>query len=210
MLLIILRYSAKKPELTATNYLVADLKNNYVFLEKDVDAEVPVGSVTKLMTSLVAAEFINIEKEITITDSMIASTSKPRLYPGQKVSIYNLLFPLLMESSNEAAEAIARSAGRDRFLSLMNQKTKALGMNHTSYTDPAGFQPTNISTARDLFQLSKYLYNNRSFVLKLTAGQVTNNAYGATQFTNLQNLNEIPGITEKMIGGKVRRDTLKS
>ncbi|MES2436381.1 MAG: L,D-transpeptidase family protein [Patescibacteria group bacterium] len=200
-------YNAKKPDLSATNYLVADLKNNYVFLEEGVDAEVPIASVTKLMTSLVAAEFINIDNEITITESMIASTSKPRLFPGQKVSIYNLLFPLLMESSNEAAEAIARSAGRDRFLGLMNQKTTALGMSHTSLTDPAGFQPTNISTARDLFQLSKYLYNNRSFILKLTAGQVTNSAYGNSQFTNLQNFNAIPGINAKLIGGKVGKTT---
>lgn len=195
------------PELSADRYLVADLKSNSVILEKGFKDQASIASITKLVTGLVAAEYIDLDKNVTISESMIASTSKPRLQPGQSVTVYNLLFPLLMESSNEAAEAIARPLGRERFIGLMNDKAKAIGMNNTKFAEPSGVSANNISTAEDLFALAKYLYNNRSFILKITTGSLTNSAYGETSFKNLSNFNLIPTVSNKFIGGKIGKGT---
>jgi D-alanyl-D-alanine carboxypeptidase (penicillin-binding protein 5/6) len=200
-------YSIKPPGVTAKQYLVADLKSNNVILSKDPHTRAPIASVTKLVTALVAAEYINLDKTITITNNMIASTSKPRLSPGQEVSVYNLMFPLLMESSNEAAKAISQQLGTSRFVELMNQKTKSFGMTATTFADPAGSLAENVSTPDDLFALAKYLNNNRSFILKMSAGNVTTSGYGEPIYTNLQNFNLISGANQTFIGGKTGKST---
>ncbi len=183
-------------------FLAADLKNNFVFAESNSTATVPIASITKLMTALVAVEYINIENNVIINKSMIVPTSKPRLVVGERYSVYDLLHPLLTESSNEAAEAIAQRLGRKWFINLMNQKAKAIGMDHSVFVDPAGREAGNVSTAQDLFALAKYLHNNRSFILKITSGTLGANVYGASSFTNLQNFNIFKDDPD-FIGGKV-------
>jgi lipoprotein-anchoring transpeptidase ErfK/SrfK len=192
--------------ISAKEYLAADLKDNHVFLAQNSTTSVPIASLTKLMTALVAAEYINLDATITVPQSAVVPTSKPRLVAGQQVSAYQLMYPLLDESSNEAAFALADHLGRDRFVSLMNQKAAALGMSSTHFTDPAGREDGNVSTTEDLFALAKYLLNNRSFILKISAGTVGDNAYGPSQFTDLENFNVFNGQAD-FIGGKVGETT---
>ncbi|OGY56403.1 MAG: hypothetical protein A2Y84_01875 [Candidatus Colwellbacteria bacterium RBG_13_48_8] len=154
------------------------------------------------MTALVATEYINIEREINITQEMLVATSHPRLYAGQRVSVLDLLYPLLMESSNEAGEAIASILGKERFVGLMNEKAQAIGMSNSHFTDTTGADPGNISTAQDLFQLAKYLYNNRGFILGISRGETQLSVYGLSPWRDLKNFNvfdQDPGF----IGGKV-------
>lgn len=199
-------YEPKVPDVSARKYLAADLNDNFVFASKGATDAVPIASVTKLVTALVSAEYINLDKEIAITPEMVVATSKPRLEARQTVTAYSLLYPLLMESSNEAAEALAQSVGRARFVALMNQKAAALGMTHTHFVDPSGAGEGNVSTAEDLFQLAKYIYNNRSFVWKITAGNVSGSAYEAPQWNDLENFNLFIG-QPGFVGGKVGKTT---
>jgi D-alanyl-D-alanine carboxypeptidase len=195
-------YTQKGPELEANSYLAADLKNNFVFTEKNARVEVPIASLTKLMTAVVAIEYVNIEKEITIEKQMIVPTSLSRLKEGERISLYNLLYPLLTESSNEAAVAISYFLGPERFVALMNEKAKAVGMKSTHFTDVSGADEGNVSTGEDLFNFAKYLYNNRSFILNITKGKTSSTAYGPLRFTNLQNFNVFQDDPE-FFGGKV-------
>ena len=192
----------KVPEIVAARYLAADLKNNFVFIEKASTEPVPIASITKMMTAVVATEHINLDKEIMVEESMLVKTTRPRLVAGEDTSAYSLLFPLLLESSNEAAEALASFLGRENFVRLMNKNTRSLGMNHTSFTDPSGSDDENISTAEDLFNLAKYLYGNRSFILRISSGRVYSSAYGETPFPRLENFNEFQG-DPAFVGGKV-------
>lgn len=196
------RYESKIAALTARAYLAADLGSNFVFTEKLSDAVVPIASITKLVTALVAVEYVNIERDIEITEVALATTSVPRLKANTEASLYDLLHLLLLESSNEAAEAIANSLGRTRFIGLMNEKARAIGMSSTHFVDPSGRSGENVSTAQDLFALSKYLYNNRSFILRLTAGDLDTAIYGIPRFPDLQNFN-LFGHLDKFVGGKV-------
>lgn len=190
------------PGISADAYLAADLGNNQVFLAQDSAKEIPVASISKLMTALIAAEYINLDATSTIVASSVVPTSVPRLSAGDRINPYHLLYPLLAESSNEAAFALADYLGRDRFVSLMNQKAVALGMTHTRFADPAGLEEGNVSTAEDLFALAKYLLNNRSFILKITSDTVGYNAYGSSQLKDIQNFNIFKG-EPGFVGGKV-------
>ena len=199
--------AAAPADVAADEYLVADLKNNAILEEKDIDAVTPIASVTKLVTSLVGAEYIDLDKTTTITPEMIVPTSKPRLVAGQEITVYNLLFPLLTESSNEAAEAIADTLGKSYFVKLMNQKAQAIDMPNTAFVDPSGSGDGNVSTATDLFSLLKYLYTNRSFVLNIASGKLTASVYGDSYYTDLQNFNVVPGVTADFVGGKIGMTT---
>jgi D-alanyl-D-alanine carboxypeptidase len=120
--------------------------------------------------------------------------------------MYSLLQLLLVESSNEAAEFIAGIVGRERFVTLMNEKAGALGLANTTFTDPSGLDSGNTSSVGDLLRLAQYIYNNRSFILELSVNQDIQTAYKKGQFGKLENFNTIEGV-DSFIGGKVG-DTL--
>lgn len=195
-------YEKSAPAVSSDVFMAADLRNNYVFTSKEPTKEVSIASITKLMTALVATEYINLDAEVTVSSASIATTSKPRLFEGQKTTVYQLLFPLLMESSNEAALAIANYYGRVNFIKHMNEKAASIGMRHTQFADPSGASPENISTADDLFMLAKYIYNNRSFIFKITSGKLKDSAYGQSDFADLSNFNDFAD-NEFFVGGKV-------
>ena len=194
-------YPNSTSSIVAPIYFSADLKNNHVFASKDSTEVVPIASITKLVTALVATEYINLDKTATVSKATTAYVSKTQLEPGDKFTIYQLLFPLLMESSDEAAETIARYYGRDNFIKHMNDKASAIGMTHTHFSDPSGTSDENVSTAEDLFMLAKYIYNNRSFVFNITSGKIKASAYGERGFNNLSNLNDFVD-NEYFFGGK--------
>ncbi|MBI5138262.1 MAG: L,D-transpeptidase family protein [Candidatus Vogelbacteria bacterium] len=196
------KYVSALPPLTAKRYLVADLDNYYVFTEKGSREIVPIASITKLVTALIASEYINLDKPIYITKDMLATTSLQRLKAGESVPAIDLLYPLLLESSNEAANAFSETLGPKRFVGLMNKKASSLGMVNSSFVDPSGIGAENTSTAEDLFQLAKYLKNNRSFVLKLTTGELSRTAYGKAYFGDVQNFN-LFGTDPNFLGGKI-------
>ncbi|HEY0010978.1 MAG TPA: L,D-transpeptidase family protein [Candidatus Paceibacterota bacterium] len=196
-------YEPRQADVSASSYLAADLRNNFVLAEHSSKEPVPIASLTKFVTALVAAEYINLDKPIGITSSMIEATTRPRLVPGSSVQAFQLLYPLLLESSNEAAEALARSVGLDRFVNLMNKKAEAIGMTNTHFVDPSGKKFENVSTAEDLFVLLKYVYNNRSFVLKMSTGELNTSAYGEPIYKDLTNYNDFGVTNAEFVGGKV-------
>ncbi len=202
-------YTKKIPPISAPKYLVADLLSNHVFLDKLTDELAPIASLTKLMTAVVATEYINLDKVVTVPDEAIIPTSKPRLTAGMQISVYQLLFPLLTESSNEAAETIARAYGRKSYVKHMNDKAASIGMSHTKFGDPSGVSEENTSTLGDLFMLAKYIYNNRSFVFNITSNKVRNSAYGVSNFADLGNFNDFY-LNPYFVGGKNGKTTAAS
>jgi hypothetical protein len=197
-------YAIKPPMVTATHYLAADLGSNFVFTTLRANEPAPIASLVKLITALTATEHINLDEQIKITPSMIVRTSKPRLWAGQTVRAFNLVYPLLLESSNEAALALARTVGEERFVSLMNSKAQALGLSATHLADPAGLSAENVSTAENLFALLQYMYTNQSFFLKITSGLANSELGNSPVFAGLENFNGFAGDPE-FVGGKVGR-----
>ena len=188
------------------SYLMADLESNFVFAENRITEERSIASLTKLVTALVAVEYINVEKEVFITEDILATTSVPRLNKGEYVKVLDLLSLLLLESSNEAALAVLKPLGETYFINLMNEKARAVGMRHSKFVDTSGVLAGNISTAEDLFHLAKYLYYNRSFILHMSMGEENRIAYGPPRYVGLDNFNDIEWIDTE-VGGKTGKST---
>jgi D-alanyl-D-alanine carboxypeptidase len=200
------KYTQTAPVLSGTSSIAVDIKNNYVFLKNNSYAVLPIASLTKFMTALITTEYINLDNIATVPKEAIVYTSKARLQIGQQISIYQLLYPLLMESSNEAAETIARYYGRDEFIKHMNEKAASLGMTHTHFADVSGASEDNTSTVEDLVTLAKYIYNNRQFILNITADKVKNSSYEPNMFTDMTNVNDFVD-NPNFVGGKVGKTT---
>lgn len=195
-------YEPKAPEVTADNYLVIDIDNNTILAGDNIHEVVPIASLTKLMTALVAAEYINLDNTVRISQEKYVTTLIPRLQGRYRVSMYSLMQLLLVESSNEAAEVIASVIGRDNFIAKMNKKAKSLGLQDTVFTDPSGLDNGNVSSATDLARLLQYIHNNRSFILDLTEDADLETAYVKGEFGELNNFNGMNGVAN-FVGGKV-------
>lgn len=196
------KYEIPAPNVSADAYLVADLKSGEILTSKKEDEKRPIASVTKLVTALVVLDQIPLDTAITIPTSALSSTSVPRLAHVQKASAYALLFPLLLESSNEAAEVFSQYLGKERFVAHMNEKALSLGMKNTVFTDAVGLDDGNISTPHDLFQLSQYLTAHRSVILNISANIAVLGAKPQREFGDLNNFNKIKGISD-FVGGKI-------
>lgn len=115
--------------------------------------------------------------EIIIIDNGIYSKlpDKNDLLLNEKIKVYDLLRMALVMSSNDSITALAYSYGYDDFVSLMNQKALELGMFHSHFDNPVGFDsPQNYSTALDLFYLSRYIYNNHPLLGEISKSKAFN------------------------------------
>ena len=188
------RYVRKKPsdfpKISAQSYLVADLDSGFVFSKKDWEKEISIASLTKLMTAVIVAENSDRRKSITVQPFMLSKAygGTSGLEIGKSFRVVELFYPLLIESSNDAAEVLSYFLGRDKTIGLMNEKTKSILMEKTKFNDPSGLDLGNISTAKDLFYLTRYIANNYPLLLGITKGEEVR-AFGEVRFKNLQNKN---------------------
>ena len=195
-------YTPIGPETTAREYLVADIDSGTILTAKGKDDVVSIASLTKLMTAVVTAEKISLDKRVYVIAPTFVQSLIPRLAERSSVSMYSLLQILLVESSNEAAEVIAGDYGRDAFIEEMNNKARLVGMFDSNFADPSGLSADNRSSANDLFLLTKYIYDNRDFIFEITATGEAVGVEGGGEFSALNNFNEVEEI-DNFIGGKI-------
>lgn len=157
------------PDVGSSAYIVADVDTGEVIVEKNSNDIYPIASVTKLMTALVSLEDLDQSETTKVSNKAINTLGTSGLLkPGEKIKVSDLIYPLLLVSSNDAAEVLAEHRGRDKFMSLMNQKAEELKMSNTNYNDPSGLSGDNYSTAKDLFSLTHYLFNKHRTVFNIT------------------------------------------
>lgn len=195
-------YEPKVVGLDTPNYFIADIDNGTILAATDLDRVVPIASLAKLMTAVVAAEKINLDGRVQVTSPTFVTSLIPRLAQRTSVSMYSLLQLLLVESSNEAAETIAGEIGREEFIEAMNAKARQLGMMNTHFADPSGLSADNTSSLGDLYTLTKYIYDNRSFIFEITNKKELATANVGDEFDGLVNFNEVKNM-DSFVGGKV-------
>lgn len=149
---------AKDLMLQSASALVADQATGTVLYEKNAEAVVPIASITKLMTAMVAldaqpglSEMLAIEED----DVDTLKGTRSRLRVGTRLSREEMLRLALMSSENRAASALSRhyAGGREAFVAAMNRKAESLGLTDTRFEDPTGLTAANVSSARDLVKL---------------------------------------------------------
>lgn len=132
---------------------------------KNADVQLPIASVTKLMTALVIAESdLNLSEKVRITrEDYVRSTASSKMRVGMRLTREALLKAALMSSDNRAAAALARSypGGRKAFVAKMNERAAAIGMTDSFFADPTGLDNRNHSTARDLGRLVAAVYEHQ-------------------------------------------------
>lgn len=165
----VINQGQKFPVPKSKAFLVADLESGN-FLEFDQKEKVlPIASLSKLMTALVVFNDTALEEKIYISKSAVRTYGKQgNLSAGEEIEGTHLLRALLLESSNDAAEAFSEHNNRSAFLKKMNEEAKKLGMKNTFYDDPSGLSFKNVSTAEDLFILTKYIFQNFPEILEIT------------------------------------------
>ena len=180
----------KKPKVGAESYLVGDLDTGEIILEKNKDKILPIASISKLMTALVSKEMQNQEEKAIVSKRALSTFGENGNFKlNEKIKISDLIYPLLLESSNDAAEIIAENSNRNSFIKKMNEKAKDLKLKNTSFQDPSGLSEKNTSTSYDLFKFSQYLKENSLDLLqisKLKSYKNTNHVwFNNSQFLSL-------------------------
>lgn len=159
----------QKLNISSESYLVGDLNTGEVILSKNAENRLPIASISKLMTALVADELAKSDDVAKVSSKALSTYGQNgNLRTGEQIKTRDLIYPLLLQSSNDSAEVLAEFWGRDSFLRKMNQQAEILKMINTSYDDPSGLSINNQSTASDLFKLTGYLNQNKKNILDIT------------------------------------------
>ena len=166
--------AAEAPAVSAASAVLMDAETGRVLYAKDENTPRPIASTTKLMTALVAAEYLqgDLSRTVTIRREWtgIEGTSL-YLEPGEEITLETLLYGLLLHSGNDAAVALAGICGGDveTFVGWMNQRAQDLGMTNTHFSDPNGLGDENhYASALDMAKLGAACLKNPT-VAKITA-----------------------------------------
>jgi D-alanyl-D-alanine carboxypeptidase (penicillin-binding protein 5/6) len=166
------------PIVSAKSWAITDGKTGTLLWGSNEAAARPMASTTKIMTAWLvlrlADEHAGLLDETIVYSERAAGTtgSSARLRAGERVNVRDLLFGLLLPSGNDAAVALAEHFGprfsTDRpalesFVAEMNNRARALKLAETSYTDPNGLSPKDLSSARDLATLTFHAMQNKRF-----------------------------------------------
>ncbi len=158
-------------KVTAKSYVVINLDTNMVVLEKDAEKLQPLASVTKLVTAIVARKLIDQNKYVTIDQKILGVYgSEGNLRFGEKLRVGELMYPMLMVSSNDSAEAVAQAydLGRDKFIKEMNIWVNSIGAYRTYFKDASGLSSQNVSTAQDLSIIVQWVLKNDPEIFNIT------------------------------------------
>ncbi len=154
---------------SARNAIVMDLNSGRVLYDIKSHDEHLIASITKIMTSLVAITYGDLDKEVTVSDSILKTYgSSIYLTVGEKMRLEDLLYGLMLRSGNDAAVTIAEAVGGsvEGFVYLMNEYAQIIGMKNTNFVNPHGLDNEgvgNTSTAYDMAILTKVAMENEMF-----------------------------------------------
>lgn len=149
------------------SYAVIDADTGRLLMGTNVHDRMPIASLTKIWTALIAIENSNIENQVVISrQAALSEGSSIYLEPGEKVSIETLLYGLMLRSGNDAAYSLAEHTGSsiEGFVDLMNEKATLYGLNETYFTNPSGLHhDLHLSSAYDTAQMLRIAMENDTF-----------------------------------------------
>lgn len=198
-------------EISAKSVLSTDEKAEKVFYQKNSSERLPIASLTKLMTALIVLDNYNLEEKIKISKAAVQIEGEMGgLVVGETLTVRNLLYVMLIESSNDAAFAFAEKIGTDKFVELMNKKAAVLYLKNTHFANPAGFdEKNNYSTAFDLARLASAALNYplvweilRTKEIEVKSEAVPDNPNQPIFPHRLINSNKLLDVVPEIVGGK--------
>ena len=190
-------------ELKAEVALAIRTDGSRVYYNKNIEIQRPVASLTKLMTAIIVLENYDLDEVIKIPlNAVRREGATGDLKPDESITVRSLLNIMLIDSSNDAAFALAEK--RADFVSLMNKKAKELGLVNTHFSNPDGLdEPGNYSSALDVEKIFNYLINKypEAFEILKTKNMVVYSADGKIEH-RLKNTNELFDKMNEVVAGK--------
>lgn len=190
-------------QLTAKSVLIYDLTTEKTIFEKNANAKLPMASITKIMTAIVALENLSPNDRYVARPEHLVGENSMGIVEGEVLTREELLYGLILRSGNDAAEVLAGGypGGRVAFIQAMNDKAKALGLTDTQFTNPSGLQGDGkqYTTAHDLLVIAKYAVDTFPEFVTITAtfektlpATATHGEYYMQNETNL--ISTYPGV----------------
>lgn len=193
----------------AASALAIEPGSQKVLYHKNMFDSRSIASLTKLMTALVAVEEMNLQSEVVISSTAVATYAEAgNLVVGEKLTVENLLYILLISSSNDAAIALEeyynafRTQVDKTFVAAMNARAYELGLLDTFFVEPSGLNVNNRSTALDVARLGDFVFR-RPLLRQILSTQVID-VQSADGIINhhLVNSNRLLGVLPGVLAGK--------
>ena len=192
------------PKTNSRRYIVYDRISKSMIIGKNEDVKSAMASTTKIMTTIVILEKADLNEKVTVS-AKAGGTGGSRLglKRGDKTSVRDLLYGLMLRSGNDAAVALAEHAGGSvkGFAELMNEKAIELGLTNTHFVTPHGLDDANhYTTALELAKLTDYAMDNETFAK--IVGTKSTTIYINNQSRQINNTNELLGVLNGVVGVK--------
>lgn len=193
----------QKPQISAESALIFDTNSQSVIYSKNPQERLPMASLTKIMTAIIALENKKKDDKYIVTKDDLVGEDSMGLDAGETLSLKELLYGLILHSGNDAAETLASNfnGGRKAFIKAMNDKAKSFGLSNTSFTNPTGLEGDGkqYTTSYDLAVITRFalvnfpLFNEVISTFDYTIPQTfTHKEYVLENETNL--LTSYPGV----------------
>ena len=192
------------PKTNSRRYIVYDRISKSMIIGKNEDIKSAMASTTKIMTTIVILEKADLNETVTVS-AKAGGTGGSRLglKRGDKASVRDLLYGLMLRSGNDAAVALAEHVGGSvkEFAELMNEKAIEPGLTNTHFVTPHGLDDANhYTTALELAKLTDYAMNNETFSKIVGTKSIT--IYINNQPRQINNTNELLGVLNGVVGVK--------
>lgn len=195
---------------SAAAYAVVDFDTGEVILSKNLDKQLRIASVTKIMTSIVALDLATPSELFTVTETASkAIPTRLALTPGEKMSVEELINAALLTSANDCAqllqEGIDTKYGDKIFIDAMNEKAKFLGLKNSHFTNPQGFDNKyHYSSVEDVAILTRYAMTNYPLIAEVAKKEFEElEATPDHKYHWLNNWNGLVGVYPGAIGLKI-------
>lgn len=203
-------------QIQAHSAIVWDVKKQKVIFNKNADDQLPLASVTKLMTALVAYELLDPKDRVTVSLNALKAEGDSGLVDGEEFTMQNLADLTLISSSNDGASVLSANAGKvltetsdpDRaFVIAMNLRAEELGLTKTYFENSTGLDlsPSKAGaygSARDVALLMDYIVSNVTDAVALTKIDITNINNSRGQYHIAKNTNEVVKDIDGLIASK--------
>lgn len=193
---------------SAHSAILMDQDSGRVMYEENAHEKSRIASITKIMTAILAIESGKLESTVTISSNAVGTEgSSLYLKKGEKITLENLVYGLMLRSGNDAAVAIAEEVGGslDGFVWMMNQKAEEIGMTDSHFSNPHGLDSTenHYSTAYDMALLTRYAMENETYrVISGTKKHRASNSEEDWDYVWKNKNRLLTGLYEYTTGGK--------
>ena len=157
-------YGLTENDLSAQSAVIINRQTNEIVFQKNAYEKRSMASTTKIMTAVIACESGRLDETVEVTDKMCgAEGTSIGLKAGYKIKLYDMVYGMMLESGNDAANAVAifLAGNTENFAALMNEKAKEIGMANTNFVTPSGLDDENhYTTAYDMALLGSYAMSN--------------------------------------------------